>query len=232
MPDKILTTKALTAALDARRARGERIVFTNGCFDLLHVGHTRYLQEAKKLGDCLVVGLNSDASIRTIKPPGRPLVPHAQRAEVLAASACVDPAVLSALAGRLADRKTSLLVVTPTDEAAERLQADVAFSHRLQGAAPDDILWFPDWGVLPYASAPPVEVIGQRMRVLDRLRGADRGLTLIVPVTAFLQRLLPRSLFAEACFSLKQTDTIERARLVTRLLRLGYRRASVVENPA
>src|SRR5207245_2781628 len=89
MPDKILTTKALTAALDARRARGERIVFTNGCFDLLHVGHTRYLQEAKKLGDCLVVGLNSDASVRAIKPKGRPLVPQAQRAEVLAALACV-----------------------------------------------------------------------------------------------------------------------------------------------
>src|SRR2546422_6416773 len=101
--------------------------------------------------------------------------------------------VLSALAGRLADRKTSVLVVTPTDEAAERLHADVAFFHRLQGAAPDDVLLFPDWGVLPYASAPPVEVIGQRMRVLDRLRRADRGLALIVPVTAFLQRLLPRS---------------------------------------
>src|SRR5438132_791500 len=139
--------------------------------------------------------------------------------------------VLSALAGRLADRKTSVLVVTPTDEAAERLHADVAFFHRLQGAAPDDVLLFPDWGVLPYASAPPVEVIGQRMRVLDRLRGADRGLALIVPVTAFLQRLLPRSLFAEACFSLQQADTIERAHLVTRLLRLGYRRVSVVENP-
>src|SRR5213083_1202524 len=94
MPDKILTTKALTAALDARRARGERIVFTNGCFDLLHVGHTRYLQEAKKLGDCLVVGLNSDASVRAIKPRGRPLVPEAQRAEVLAALACVDYVVL------------------------------------------------------------------------------------------------------------------------------------------
>src|SRR5207247_7680016 len=139
--------------------------------------------------------------------------------------------VLSALAGRLADRKTPVLVVTPTDEAAERLHADVAFFHRLQGAARDDVLLFPDWGVLPYASTPPVEVIGQRMRVLDRLRGADRGLTVIVPVTAFLHRLLPRSLFAEACFSLKQTDTIERARLVTRLLRLGYRRVSVVENP-
>jgi transcription-repair coupling factor (superfamily II helicase) len=139
--------------------------------------------------------------------------------------------VLSALAGRLADRKTSVLVVTPTDEAAERLHADVAFFHRLQGAAPDDVLLFPDWGVLPYASAPPVEVIGQRMRVLDRLRGADRGLALIVPATAFLQRLLPRSLFAEACFSLKQADTIERAPLVTRLLWIGYRQVSVVENP-
>src|SRR5207245_1482204 len=90
MPDKILTTKALTAVLDARRARGERIVFTNGCFDLLHVGHTRYLQEAKKLGDCLVVGLNSDASVRAIKPQGRPLVPQSHRAEVLAALECVD----------------------------------------------------------------------------------------------------------------------------------------------
>ncbi|HZC68014.1 MAG TPA: transcription-repair coupling factor [Nitrospirales bacterium] len=139
--------------------------------------------------------------------------------------------VISALARRLADRKMSVLVVTPTDEAAERLQADVAFFNRLQGAAPGDVLSFPDWGVLPYASTPPVEVIGQRMRVLDRLRGADRGLALIVPVTAFLQRLLPRSLFTEACFSLKQADTIERAHLVARLLRLGYRQVSVVENP-
>ncbi len=140
--------------------------------------------------------------------------------------------VLSALARRLADRKMSVLVVTPTDEAAERLQADVAFFYRLQGAAPDDVLSFPDWGVLPYASTPPlVEVIGQRMRVLDRLRGADRGLALIAPVTAFLQRLLPRNLFAEACFSLKPADTIERPRFVTKLLRLGYRRVSVVENP-
>src|SRR5437016_13868608 len=139
--------------------------------------------------------------------------------------------VLSALAGRLADRKTSVLVVTPTDEAAEHLHADAAFFHRLQGFAPDDVLSFPEWGVLPYGSAPPVEVIGQRMRVLDRLRGADRGLALIAPVTAFLQRLLPRSLFAEACFSLKQADTIERAHLVTRLLQLGYRQVSVVENP-
>src|SRR5207244_11660642 len=67
--------------------------------------------------------------------------------------------VISALARRLADRKTSVLVVTPTDEDADRLHADVTFFHRLQGAAPDDILLFPDWGVLPDASTPPVEVV-------------------------------------------------------------------------
>lgn len=94
MSEKILTAPALAAALSARRARKERIVFTNGCFDLLHVGHTRYLQAARKLGDCLVVGLNSDASVRAIKSDGRPVVPQAQRAEVLAALACVDHVVI------------------------------------------------------------------------------------------------------------------------------------------
>src|SRR6266699_470616 len=95
MPDKILTTKALTAALDARRARGKRIVFTNGCFDLMHVGHTRYLQAAKDLGDLLVVAVNSDASVRSLnKAPDRPIVSEAQRAEVVAALGCVDYVIL------------------------------------------------------------------------------------------------------------------------------------------
>jgi rfaE bifunctional protein nucleotidyltransferase chain/domain len=66
------------------------VVFTNGCFDLLHVGHVRYLQEARKQGDCLVVAVNSDSSVEEIKGPGRPIVPDSQRAEVLAALACVD----------------------------------------------------------------------------------------------------------------------------------------------
>jgi D-beta-D-heptose 7-phosphate kinase/D-beta-D-heptose 1-phosphate adenosyltransferase len=94
MGEKILTMSALSAALSARRARGERLVFTNGCFDLLHIGHTRYLQEARALGDCLIVGVNSDASVRTIKSDGRPIVPATQRAEVLAALACVDHVVI------------------------------------------------------------------------------------------------------------------------------------------
>lgn len=94
MADKILSVQALLATLTARRARGERLVFTNGCFDLLHIGHTRYLQEARTLGDCLIVGVNSDASVRAIKPDGRPIVPETQRAEVLAALTCVDHVVI------------------------------------------------------------------------------------------------------------------------------------------
>lgn len=81
---------ALAAVLRRRQARGERIVFTNGCFDLLHAGHIQYLQQARALGDCLVVGINNDASVRQLKGAPRPLVPEAERAQVLAALACVD----------------------------------------------------------------------------------------------------------------------------------------------
>jgi len=72
------------------REEGKKLVFTNGCFDLLHVGHVRYLREARLLGDALVVAVNSDRSVREIKGPSRPVMPEAERAEVLAALACVD----------------------------------------------------------------------------------------------------------------------------------------------
>lgn len=94
MGEKLFTAAALVEALRLRRDRKERLVFTNGCFDLLHIGHTRYLQDARARGDCLIVGINSDASVRSIKPNGRPIVPQAQRAEVLAALACVDYLVI------------------------------------------------------------------------------------------------------------------------------------------
>lgn len=68
----------------------ERLVLTNGCFDLLHVGHVRYLEAARALGDCLVVGLNSDRSVRLLKGPGRPRVPERERAELLLALRAVD----------------------------------------------------------------------------------------------------------------------------------------------
>ncbi len=82
------------AALEAWRAAGQVVVFTNGVFDLLHRGHVEYLEEARSLGDRLVVGVNSDASVRRLKGPGRPLVPQEDRLRVVAALACVDLAVV------------------------------------------------------------------------------------------------------------------------------------------
>ncbi len=83
----------LRAALAAPRAAGQRIVFTNGCFDLLHPGHVRYLEAARALGDLLVVGLNDDASVRQLKGPGRPVLRLPERAEVLAGLEAVDHVV-------------------------------------------------------------------------------------------------------------------------------------------
>ena len=88
--NKVLTRIALRRRLDGLRRRGKRIVFTNGCFDLIHPGHVRYLRAAKRLGDVLVVGLNSDASVRRLKGPLRPLVPLRNRSEVMAALEMVD----------------------------------------------------------------------------------------------------------------------------------------------
>lgn len=84
----------LIHALKPLREEKRRIVFTNGCFDILHVGHVRYLQEAKAAGDVLVVGLNSDSSVRKLKGPARPVQSESERAEILAALAAVDFVVI------------------------------------------------------------------------------------------------------------------------------------------
>ena len=88
--DKILDRNSLKEKVHSLRLEGKVVVFTNGCFDLLHVGHVRYLQKARKQGDCLLVAVNSDSSVRQIKGPPRPIIPEGQRAEVVAALACVD----------------------------------------------------------------------------------------------------------------------------------------------
>ncbi len=87
---KILGRKELIRAVREERAAGRRIALANGIFDLLHVGHIRYLQAAKREADILVVAVNSDASARALKGPGRPLIPEAERCEILAALECVD----------------------------------------------------------------------------------------------------------------------------------------------
>jgi rfaE bifunctional protein nucleotidyltransferase chain/domain len=104
---KIVALADLAERLRAARAAGRQIVLTNGCFDLLHVGHVRYLEQAAALGDLLVVAVNSDASVRALKGPGRPLVAEQERAEVVAALAAVDLVVL--FSDRTAERLVELL---------------------------------------------------------------------------------------------------------------------------
>ena len=91
---KLQSADQLAAVRDALDAQGRKLVFTNGCFDLLHVGHVRYLQAARSLGDALLVAVNGDASVRVLKGPTRPINNEQDRAEVLAALACVDHLVL------------------------------------------------------------------------------------------------------------------------------------------
>jgi D-beta-D-heptose 7-phosphate kinase/D-beta-D-heptose 1-phosphate adenosyltransferase len=92
--NKIFPKDRLKEQLDGFRGMGKTIVFTNGCFDILHVGHVRYLREAKKLGDILVLALNSDVSVRAIKGEKRPLVPEDERADIMAALESIDYVIL------------------------------------------------------------------------------------------------------------------------------------------
>jgi len=91
---KIKHLDVLAAIITAEKARGKRVVFTNGCFDLLHAGHVKYLQKARSLGDLLVLGLNSDASVRRLKGERRPLINEDERAHILAALDCIDYVVV------------------------------------------------------------------------------------------------------------------------------------------
>ena len=90
MIDKIKSCDELLTAVSHHKKEGKKIVFTNGCYDLIHIGHVRCFKEGKNLGDILIVALNSDRSVRTLKGPPRPIVPEAERAEIIAALECVD----------------------------------------------------------------------------------------------------------------------------------------------
>src|SRR5262249_32951686 len=144
---KVIDLDTLVALRARWRARGEKVVHTNGCFDLLHVGHVRGLQEARSWGDVLVVGVNSDESVRRLnKGPGRPIVPESERAEVLAALACVDHVVI-------------FNESTP-EQVLKRLLPDV----HCKGA---------DWATRPISERPIVEGGGGRIAFLTFTPGVS-----------------------------------------------------------
>jgi rfaE bifunctional protein nucleotidyltransferase chain/domain len=91
---RVLDLEGARAVAEKARAAGRRVVLANGCFDLLHVGHVRYLEHARALGDLLIVGVNGDDAVRRLKGPGRPLMPAVERAEMLAALRAVDHVVV------------------------------------------------------------------------------------------------------------------------------------------
>jgi len=123
LADKIMPFAELRQVIAARQAAGRTIVFTNGCFDILHAGHVELLEEAAREGDCLVVALNSDASVRGLKGPARPVNPQEQRACVLAALAVVDFVVLfdEPDPGRLIEALLPDVLVKGGDWAAEAI---------------------------------------------------------------------------------------------------------------
>jgi len=90
----VLTLEELILQFGPGKRNGRRVVFTNGCYDLLHPGHIKLLEAARSMGDALVVGLNSDDSVRTLKGPSRPVIPQQERAEILANLECVDAVVV------------------------------------------------------------------------------------------------------------------------------------------
>jgi rfaE bifunctional protein nucleotidyltransferase chain/domain len=107
MTGRVLDLDGARTAAEAAHASGRRVVLANGCFDLLHVGHVRYLEAARALGDVLIVALNGDAAVRRLKGPGRPLMPADERAEILAALRVVDHVVV--FDDDTADRLVALL---------------------------------------------------------------------------------------------------------------------------
>lgn len=143
---KIKTLEALVAERRALAEAGRRVVFTNGCFDLLHPGHVRYLAEARALGDALVVALNSDRAVSELKGPSRPILSEAERAEVLAAL-------------------ESVTFVTVFDDVSPR---DV-----IVAVAPDVLVKGGDWGVGEIIGREEVEAAGGEVRSLPFVEGCS-----------------------------------------------------------
>jgi rfaE bifunctional protein nucleotidyltransferase chain/domain len=144
--EKIKSLDELVAARRQLRGEGRRLVFTNGCFDLLHPGHVRYLASARELGDALVVALNSDRAVRELKGPDRPILAERERAEVMAALGCVD-------------------YVTIFD--------DVSPRETIVAVAPDVLVKGGDWGLDAIIGREEVEASGGEVRSLPFVDGCS-----------------------------------------------------------
>ncbi len=144
MNRKIRSADELSLEIAPERRKEAKVVFTNGCFDLLHVGHVRYLRQARRMGDLLVVGINTDESVRRLKGPSRPVQPERDRAEILAGLACVDYVVSF-------DEDTPLALI-------RRLRPDVL----VKGA---------DWPLDEIVGRDVVEASGGRVATIDYVKG-------------------------------------------------------------
>jgi D-beta-D-heptose 7-phosphate kinase/D-beta-D-heptose 1-phosphate adenosyltransferase len=171
---EVISEENLARVVRERQQHGGQAVFTNGCFDLLHLGHVRYLQRARDLGDFLIVGVNSDESTSRLKGPQRPLVPEKERAEVLAALASVDYVTIFAdnTAGRLLDRLRPSLYVKGGDYAASGYSEDFLLtSDSLKRLLAEDISEYPQLAhigaTLP--ELPTVAEYGGRLALLAYL---------------------------------------------------------------
>jgi rfaE bifunctional protein nucleotidyltransferase chain/domain len=144
--NKITSRNELKATVDRLKREGKKVVFTNGCFDILHAGHTRYLRQARKLGDALILALNSDSSVRSIKGPMRPIVPEAERAEVVASLDSVD-------------------YVTVFDE--------LTPLELIEYLRPDVIVKGGDWAEKDIVGAESVRKWGGRVAIMSEIEGAS-----------------------------------------------------------
>ncbi len=143
---KILSLNELCAERERLRQAGRRVVFTNGCFDLIHPGHVNYLQQARRLGDALVVALNSDRSVRELKGEKRPILDQNERAEVVAALGCVD-------------------YVTVFDDPTPR--------EVIAALLPDALVKGGDWGIDQIVGREEVEAAGGRVLSLPFVEGCS-----------------------------------------------------------
>jgi rfaE bifunctional protein nucleotidyltransferase chain/domain len=143
---KITPRNELKATVERLKREGKKVVFTNGCFDILHAGHTRYLREARKMGDALILALNSDSSVRSIKGPMRPIVPEAERAEVVGALDSVD-------------------YVTVFDE--------LTPLELIEFLRPDVIVKGGDWAEKDIVGAETVRKWGGRVAIMPEIEGAS-----------------------------------------------------------